>query len=75
VREEIDGMSSVWGVYRIENRPVGELGLGHVVPVGSEVDLWPPFFHSREAAEEHARKLHEKDSNGDRYSVQELHGA
>ena len=68
-------MSSVFGVYRVESRPVGEHGLGQVVPVISKVDLWPPFFHSKEAAEEHARELQERDFNGEQYSVQELRGA
>jgi hypothetical protein len=68
-------MASMWGVYRIQTRPVGELGLGPIVPQVSKVDLWPPFFPQKSAAEEYARDLREKDSNGDQYSVQELHGA
>jgi hypothetical protein len=68
-------MASMWGVYRIESRPVGEYGLGPIVPVSSKVDLWAPFFPQKAAAEEYARELQEKDSNGDQYSVQELHGA
>ena len=37
-------MASMWGVYRVESRPTGEDGLGHIVPLISKVDLWPPFF-------------------------------
>jgi hypothetical protein len=67
-------MGSVWGVYRIESRPVAKFGLGRVVPVVSKADLWPPFFYSREDAEKYAFGLQVKDSNGDQYSVQELSG-